>query len=26
MVKRTRPTWLMAQVGRVLPLRSDVGG
>ena len=26
MVKRARPTWLMAQVGRVEPLRSDGGG
>ena len=26
MVKRERPTWLMAQVGRVEPLRSDGGG
>ena len=25
-VKRERPTWLMAQVGRVEPLRSDGGG
>ena len=26
LMKRARPTWLMAQVGRVEPLRSDGGG